>query len=169
MHHCLCVCAFVNLSACLVHFSITQYWLYSSLNLSHYFHLPIWLCPRSMLAIKFHPSGRMLMAASGDKKIRFFQIDGDKNEKLMSESDLVSICLVHFYLLLPSIYGHQRSHVQCSAVQYGAVKCSAVQYGAVQCSSWQCFSSLLLNLHWLIACMHHNAPPLQATHSAVHT
>ena len=36
-------------------------------------------------AVKFHPSGRMLMAAGGDKKLRFFQIDGDKNEKIMSK------------------------------------------------------------------------------------
>ena len=29
----------------------------------------------------------MLMAAGGDKKLRFFQIDGDKNEKIMSKSE----------------------------------------------------------------------------------
>jgi hypothetical protein len=35
----------------------------------------------------------MLMAAGGDKKLRFFQIDGDKNEKIMSEYK----CFVYQY------------------------------------------------------------------------
>ena len=59
-------------------------------NLSHW--LLQWLSDCLILllflllaAVKFHPSGRMLMAAGGDKKLRFFQIDGDKNEKIMSE------------------------------------------------------------------------------------
>lgn len=42
--------------------------------------------PSPVPAVKFHPSGRMLMVASEDKNIRFFQVDGDKNEKIMSES-----------------------------------------------------------------------------------
>ena len=35
-------------------------------------------------AVKFHPSGRLLMATGGDRSLRFFQIDGEKNEKILS-------------------------------------------------------------------------------------
>jgi hypothetical protein len=29
-------------------------------------------------AVQFHPSGRLVMVASGDKMLRFFAVDGDK-------------------------------------------------------------------------------------------
>jgi WD40 repeat protein len=44
-------------------------------------HLPL------NTAIKFHPSGRLLMSGGDDKNLRFFRIDGDKNEKQLSKSD----------------------------------------------------------------------------------
>lgn len=45
-------------------------------------------------ALQFHPAGRLLMVASGDKHLRFFRIDGEKNEKQLSVkfSDMSITC-----------------------------------------------------------------------------
>lgn len=46
-----------------------------------YFCKHYYLC---IAAVDFHPSGDLLLVAGEDKHMRFFKIDGEKNEKQLS-------------------------------------------------------------------------------------
>jgi U3 small nucleolar RNA-associated protein 18 len=37
-----------------------------------------------IIAVNFHSSGNLLLTASSDKVLRFFRVDGEKNEKQLS-------------------------------------------------------------------------------------
>ena len=62
-------------------------------------------------AVKFHPSGRLLMATGGDRSLRFFQIDGEKNEKILSTIFLLYTIFYDLKRLFYPMYGHLVSDI----------------------------------------------------------
>ena len=51
----------------------------------------------SITAMSFHSSANVLLAAGQDKHVRFFNVDGEKNDKLLSKLPKLT------YLLSPNI------------------------------------------------------------------
>ena len=63
----------------------------------------------------FHSAGNVLLTGGGDKHLRFFKIDGEKNEKMLSTYapspllELLAMCNLMYVSILSSVFSMQTS------------------------------------------------------------
>lgn len=51
------------------------------------------------IAMGFHSAGNVLLTGGGDKHLRFFKIDGEKNEKMLSSTTLITNIIRFSFLI----------------------------------------------------------------------
>jgi hypothetical protein len=55
------------------------------------------VCVHRIAAVRFHAAGQVLLTAGADKYLRFFRIDGDKNEKQLGKCNVNVVCNAQSY------------------------------------------------------------------------
>lgn len=76
------------------------------------------------IAVNFHTSGNLLLAAGHDKVLRFFRVDGDKNEKQLSVrfSDMAILSAQFVPHSSEVLLGGRKPYFYCYDTESGSVR-----------------------------------------------